>query len=51
MCYNDYYISYELDGNDLYIELPINITEAILGCKKDVKLPNGIITLTWHLGL
>ena len=37
---------YEREGNDLYIELPITITEAILGCKKDIKLPDSMITLT-----
>ena len=37
---------YKRDGSDLYIELPITITEAILGTKKDVKLLNKIVTLT-----
>ena len=37
---------YERDGNDLYIELPITITEAILGCKKDIKLLKGKVTIT-----
>jgi len=37
---------YEREDNDLYITLPITITEAILGCKKDVKLPKGTITLS-----
>lgn len=37
---------YEREGNDLYIELPITITEAILGCKKDIKLPDSMIALT-----
>ena len=37
---------YERDGNDLYMELPITITEAILGCKKDIKLLNSKVTLT-----
>jgi len=37
---------YERHGNDLYISLPITITEAIFGCKKDVKTPTGVITLT-----
>ncbi len=41
---------YERDGKDLYITLPITITEAILGCKKDVKLPKNVITLTIEEG-
>lgn len=41
---------YERDGNDLYIELPITITEAILGCKKDVKLLNGVVSLSVPAG-
>lgn len=27
---------YQRDGEDLYIEVPITVTEAILGCKKEV---------------
>ena len=37
---------YKRDGNDLYITVPITITEAILGCKKEVKLPISSITLS-----
>lgn len=37
---------YDRNGNDLYITVPITITEAILGCKKEVKLPDSSITLT-----
>lgn len=37
---------YERDGNDIYMELPITMTEAILGCKKDIKLLNSKVTLT-----
>lgn len=37
---------YERDGQDLYITVPLTITEAILGCKKEVKLPDTTITLT-----
>lgn len=37
---------YKRNGNDLVLELPITITEAISGCKKDVKLPKGIVSLT-----
>ena len=41
---------YTREGNDIYLTLPITITEAILGCKKDVKLLNGIVTLTVPAG-
>ena len=41
---------YERVGNDVYMELPITITEAILGTKKDVKLLNSIVTLTIPAG-
>jgi len=41
---------YERVGNDVFIELPITITEAILGCKKDVKLLNSVVTLSISAG-
>lgn len=41
---------YEREGNDVYLEVPITITEAILGCKKDVKLLNSVVTLTIPAG-
>ncbi|MGM9879237.1 MAG: molecular chaperone DnaJ [Bacilli bacterium] len=41
---------YERDGNDVYLEVPITITEAILGCKKDIKLLNSVVTLTIPAG-
>lgn len=41
---------YERNGNDVYISLPITITEAILGTKKDVKLLNSTVTLTIPAG-
>ena len=41
---------YERIENDVYVTLPITMTEAILGCKKDVKLLNGTITLTVPAG-
>ena len=41
---------YERVGNDVYMELPITITEAILGTKKDVKLLNSVVTLTIPAG-
>ena len=41
---------YERDGDDLLITLPITITEAILGTKKNIKLPDSNITLTVPAG-
>lgn len=41
---------YTRDENDVYLELPITITEAIFGTKKDVKLLNSVVTLTIPAG-
>lgn len=41
---------YTRDENDIYLELPITITEAILGTKKDIKLLNSVVTLTIPAG-
>lgn len=41
---------YERDGNDVYLELPITITEAILGTKKDIKLLDSTVTLNIPAG-
>ena len=41
---------YERDGNDIYLELPITITEAVLGCKKDVPTLYGNVKLTIESG-
>ena len=37
---------FERDGNDIYLELPITISEAVLGCKKDVPTIYGNVKLT-----
>lgn len=37
---------YERDGNDVYLDLPITITEAVLGCKKEVPTLYGKVKLT-----
>lgn len=37
---------YQRDGDDIYIELPLTITEAILGIKKDVPTIYGKVELT-----
>lgn len=36
---------FKRDGNDIYMELPINIVEATLGCKKEVPLMKESIVL------
>lgn len=36
---------YERDGNDIYLELPLTIPEAVLGCKKDVPTLYGNVRL------
>ena len=37
---------FKREDNDIYITLPLTITEAILGCKKEVPTLNGNIILT-----
>lgn len=41
---------YVRNENDVYLHLPITITEAVLGCKKDVPTLYGDITLTIPAG-
>lgn len=36
---------FKRQGNDIYMELPINIVEATLGCKKEVPIMDGSIVL------
>ena len=38
------------DENDIYVEAPITITEAVLGCKKEVPTLHGNVTLTIPAG-
>ena len=38
------------DDNDIYLELPITITEAILGCKKEIPTLSGKVKLTIPAG-
>lgn len=38
------------DENDIYIETPITVTEAILGCKKEVPTLDGNVVLTIPAG-
>jgi len=48
--YLEFYVKeheyYKRDGNDIYLEIPLTITEAVLGCKKDVPTLDGTIKLT-----
>ena len=41
---------FERDEDDVYIDLPLTITEAVLGCKKEVPTLYGIVTLTIPAG-
>lgn len=36
---------FERDENDIYLTLPITITEAVLGCKKEIPTINGNVVL------
>ena len=41
---------FERDGNDIYLELPLTITEAVLGCKKEIPTLYGNVKLTIESG-
>lgn len=41
---------YEREGDDIYLEVPITVTEAILGCKKEIPTLYGNIKLTIPAG-
>lgn len=41
---------FKRDGDDIYLEVPINIAEAALGCKKDIRTLNSIITVAISSG-
>lgn len=41
---------FERDGDDIYLEVPITVTEAILGCKKEIPTIYGNIKLTIPAG-
>ncbi len=36
---------FERDGSDIYIEVPVTVTEAILGCKKEIPTLDGNVYL------
>ncbi len=48
--YLEFYVKdhefYVRDDNDIYLEIPITITEAVLGCKKEVPTLYGNVKLT-----
>jgi len=41
---------FEREDNDIYLELPLTITEAILGCKKEIPTIDGTVKLTIEPG-
>lgn len=41
---------FEREGNDIFLTLPITITEAVLGCKKDIPTINGSVVLDISAG-
>lgn len=41
---------FQRDGDDIYLEVPINISEAALGCKKDIKTLYSTVTLSVPAG-
>ena len=41
---------FERDGDDIILEVPINMAEATLGCKKDIRTISSIITLAIPAG-
>ena len=41
---------FERDEDDIYIDLPLTITEAVLGCKKEIPTLYGNVTLTIPAG-
>ena len=41
---------FERDGSDIYLELPLTVSEAALGCKKEIPTLDGIVKLTVPAG-
>ena len=41
---------YERDGDDIYLEIPLTITEAVLGCKKTIPTIHGNVSLNIPAG-
>ena len=36
---------FKRDGDDIYLNVPITITDAIIGCKKDIRTLDSVVTL------
>ena len=41
---------FERKGNDIYLDVPITITDAVLGCKKEIPTLDGNVVLTIDAG-
>ncbi len=41
---------FERKENDIYVDVPLTITEAVLGCKKEIPTLNGQVVLTIEAG-
>lgn len=41
---------FKRDGDDIYLTVPITITDAVLGCKKDIKTLDSVVTLNVKAG-
>ena len=41
---------FERKGNDIYLDVPLTITEAVLGCKKEIPTLDGNVVLTIDAG-
>lgn len=37
---------FKRDGDDIYLTVPLTITEAVLGCKKDIRTLDSVVTLS-----
>ena len=52
--YLEFYVKshplFERDGSDIYLTLPLTVSEAALGCKKEVPTLDGVIKLTVPAG-
>ena len=48
--YLEFYVKeheyFKREEDDIYLEVPLTLTEAILGCKKEIPTLNGTVTLT-----
>lgn len=53
--YLEFYVKeheyYKRDGNDIYLEIPLTITEAVLGCKKVIPTLYGNVSLNIPSGI